>query len=321
MEQRTITFNEAEHSYTDELGNRYISVTQLIGKVTPEFNRRFWLVYKALEGNGSRLRPDTRNNRINLNGIDYDIDLLYKNPDVVAKIKVIDKNWTDIKDEACERGTAEHNYLEGTINGFTRTDKIPTNKILDNKGYKYKIVTIDDLDRSTLKDTHPFVYQKLVWYIEKGWVIFAEKRVYSSVHLIAGSIDLLIINLKTKEFVIFDWKTNKKDLQFVSGYYKKEFRNGVKIETDEFVFKDERLLSPVNNLQKCKGMEYTLQLSMYAYLCELWGFKCVGLYLFHLKPGLIIPPILTIDYKKEEAINLFEWNKNGCKTKVTFGVK
>lgn len=313
MEQRTITFNEEAHSYTDELGNGYISVTQLISKVTPQFNRRFWLMYKALEEVGKKIRPDVGNNKLIIEGIPYDVDLLYKNPDVIKKVKIIDSNWEDIKDEACERGTKEHNYLEDNINGFTRTKNLSANTILNSRGYKYKIVTVEDLNSTSLKDTHPFVYRKLVWYIEKGWVIFAEKRIYSSIHLIAGSIDLLIMNVQTKEFVIFDWKTNKKDLRFSSGYYKKEWRGSIKVETDEFVVKDDRLLYPVTDLQHCKGIEYTLQLSMYAYLCELWGFKCVGLYLFHLKPDVIIPPIYTIEYKRESAKAIFEWKKDGYK--------
>lgn len=318
---RNIKFNEAAHTYVDELGNSYLSVTQLLGKLVPEFNKRFWLAYKALEEPGKRMRADVFNNKIIINNIPYDVDFLYKNPDVIKKIQAIDNSWKETTEEACARGNAEHNYLEDSINGFSKGKGISFNDLVADKGFKYKLINKEELDISPLKETHPFIYQKLLSFVQRGFIIFAEKRVYTAESLVAGTIDVFIVNLQTKEFYILDWKTNKREMKFISGYFKKEWIGGVKVETDNFVVKDERLLYPCEHLQKCKGIEYTLQLSMYAHLCELWGFKCLGIELVHLIPGKIIPPIYPIQFLKQECIEILEWKRNNFKKpKVSFGI-
>lgn len=324
MELRNISFNEAEHSYKDEMGNRYISVTQLLSKITPEFNRRFWLMYKALESPNKKMRADVANNKIYIDNIGYDVDILYTKPDVIKKIKAIDSEWEEVKEEACAKGTREHNYLENCINGVSGTGDVKYNDIVigGKTDYKLKISTLIELEKSTLKETHYFVYNKLKEFISQGFTIFSEKRVYSAKYKIAGTIDVLVFNHQTKEFYILDWKTNKREIKFTSGYFKKTWIGGIKVETTEYIIKDERLHYPVNHLQKCKGIEYSLQLSLYAHLCEEFGLKCKGLLLCHLRDGQTIPYNYPITYYKNEAKQLCEWYSSGeVKPKVKFGIK
>ena len=49
METQNITFDPVPHTYTDEHGKPYISVTTLIGKVVPEYDTEFWTIYRALD--------------------------------------------------------------------------------------------------------------------------------------------------------------------------------------------------------------------------------------------------------------------------------
>ena len=85
-------------------------------------------------------------------------------------------------------------------------------------------------------------------------------------------------------------------MKFTSGYYKKI--NGVK--TNEWVSKDERLKYPLNHVQECKGMIYTIQLSLYAYICGLWGYNVIKLELCHLVDNEE-PTFYDIEYRKQEV--------------------
>src|SRR5687767_661034 len=84
MQKRTISFNEQFHRYTDEDSNVYTSVTTLIGKYVPPFNRNYWSKYKA-------------------------------NQTGLSQQQVLD-NWDQITKEACDRGNKEHKLIEDSVN-------------------------------------------------------------------------------------------------------------------------------------------------------------------------------------------------------------
>jgi hypothetical protein len=113
--------------------------------------------------------------------------------------------------------------------------------------------------------------------VNDGWSIYAERKIFIKDSGIAGTIDLLLI--KGQHFMIFDWKTNKGELKFKSGYYKKH--NGFK--TNIWVDKKTFMFYPINHIEDCKGSTYTLQLSMYAHMLEVeTELKCFKLCLFHI---------------------------------------
>lgn len=90
---------------------------------------------------------------------------------------------------------------------------------------------------------------------------FAEVRVYSEEHGIAGTIDLLLLQ-EDKEFILVDWKTN----QTIRG------------AGETFKHNDE-----LRNLPDHSFSHYTLQLSLYAYILETeYSLKCKRLKLVHL---------------------------------------
>jgi hypothetical protein len=286
-DSRTIYFDEALHKYTDELGNNYTSVTQLIGSVKPEFDREYWLVYKALERIFQvKIFPEIKKQQFKIAGTTL---TMKEAKSIIAKdgIKEVADDWEKAKVLGCETGTKEHNYLEDSINGFYRdeTETEETKKNKNNVRFKNKIVDVDSLKDSKLKETHPTIYSGLIDYVNQGWTIYCEYRIYSPIHLIAGTIDILLI--RGKNFIILDWKTNKDELLFNSGYYKKEFKEvdgkQVKVKTDNFVYNDDKFLKPLDNIPLCKGNEYTLQLNIYKTLVEMWGYTCVKLILCHIK--------------------------------------
>lgn len=299
MIKRTIIFNEALHTYTDEDTNPYISVTTLIGKYIPPFNKEYWSKYKA-------------------------------NQTGTTQQNILD-NWKDITDIACDKGNKEHKLLEDSINDSIkpREDfKVPKENLLVtalNKlsGHEFTNVNLDILAQSNLAKKYSEIFDYLRIKILEGFKLYVEKRTYSYEHLVAGTIDCLLV--KGKDFIIVDWKTNKKELYFKSGYYRKV--NG--IESTEWVDKKDYLLAPLTHIENCKGNTYTLQLSLYAYILELWGMNCIGLILYHLREGSKPKPynilydkmsceLLMIDRKNR--LTTISNNSNSLKNGNIFGI-
>ena len=101
--------------------------------------------------------------------------------------------------------------------------------------------------------------------IDKFKKIHCEKLLHNSDYKVAGTADLLYDH-GGNEFTIGDFKTNKK-FRFSSPF-------------------GERLLEPIDHLHNCEFSNYSLQLSMYAYLYELeTGKKCRKLVIFYLDGG------------------------------------
>jgi len=250
-----ISFDPTLHKYVDNFGIAYTSVTQFIGEYKPKFDEDYWAGVKAAERG-------------------------------ITKAEVLFE-WKTIRENACARGTTTHEFLEDSINNLY--DKVDNDfneliKRTQTPTYKYKITNEKELYSSPLRDKLPDVFYKLLNLIKAGYVLYAEVRTYSQKHRIAGTIDLLAV--RDKEFIIVDWKTNKEDLKFESGYYKKEWGivegRRMKVKTNQWIRTNDYYDYPLNNVMQCKGNDYTLQLSLYAYLVELHGMKCMGLQLFHI---------------------------------------
>lgn len=330
---RTITFDPGPHTYKDETGAVYTSVTTLIGQVQNEYDAEFWAMYRAIDGEGiykPRPFPEERMIEVNLAGKRIPLPLeAYYSGAVPLKRKTAEQvtaEWTQLKDEACEWGTAKHEYLEDCIEKFSNTGKVKIHDIqtsMKSNGFAFKVTNVQELENSPLKFTYPTIYAKIEQYIKDGWVAYAEKRIYHPTYFVAGTIDLIFV--KGKKFFILDWKTNKEKLKFESGYFQKEWNRTrtKKIKTDKWVSKDTRLKYPLLSIPDCKGMIYTLQLSLYSFLCEQWGLEYVGTILCHIRPYLddndeVVllpngdrkehePEFYKIEYLKGEVKRLLDW--------------
>jgi hypothetical protein len=93
--------------------------------------------------------------------------------------------------------------------------------------------------------------------------LFCEIPLHNEEYSIAGTADLILL-LNDKECELFDWKTNKK-IDFKSKYGNK-------------------LLYPLNNLDDCEINSYGIQLNLYKFMLEQFGFKVKKITLFHINP-------------------------------------
>lgn len=281
--ERPIYFDPVEHKYTDELGNVYTSVTTVLGGYKRPFDMDKWAQYTASKYGGSA--------------------------------REVKENWINIKDTACERGNIRHNWLDDIIklvNGYIhRAAKGYTNgrmyTIADLKyNPNYGSVSLDELRQAGLETRYPEVFAVIKKHTDEGWKIYSEVCVYWADFLIAGMIDVCMI--KGTKFRILDWKTNRKELKYVSGYYKKDARGK---KTNQWIDKKTYLEFPLEDVEECKGSEYTLQLSLYAYLVSLWGFELDITYWNDLNMkvkshGLILTHIRPKEYDDEHPEKMLE---------------
>lgn len=325
-----IYFDEEKHKYTDNEGNAYTSVTQLLSRITPKYDSEFWCMYRALDQMNYKLIPDTLNRMISVNGKWHTLIELYAGIYRTYKTpKQITDDWKSITQRSLDRGNETHNYLEDCINAmYGETTKNSSNNKFDfsnsNNTWRIKIKNIEELDNSPLKQSHPTIYSRLKKFIEKGYVLYAEKRVYSYEHKVSGTIDVLAV--KGKDFWIIDWKTNKDELKFESGYYKKKWNSTrtEKVKTTQWVKTNDTYMQPLHRVERSKGKNYVLQLSIYAYICELWGLCCRGLLLFHIRrtdEKDYKPKLYQLDYLKKDVSLLMDWQLEKQRVKNYYNSK
>lgn len=257
-------FDEGPHKYTDSNGNEYVSTTTIIGQYAPKFDSKFWARKKAKEQGVSE--------------------------------KEILRQWEQIKDEACQRGTATHNGLEDAIRDVSKfkeairyLEQVDTGRcitVADIPSFKAKPLDIERFKEAT-NYKYDEIYRVFQFYTDRGYTIYSEIGVFDPILLISGTIDILCI--RDTDFVILDWKTNRDGLKFESGYYKKDKTTIPNQLTNEWVRKHDKMLPPLNHLDECNGNHYTMQLSIYARLVErILEIPCVTLGLCHIGSPFVL---------------------------------
>lgn len=251
-------FDEGPHKYTDTLGNEYRSVTTLIGDYYNHFDADYWAHKKAREQGKSE--------------------------------KQIRAEWDRIKDEACERGTATHNGIEDAIKSVSKFKEAIKYLEEAKSGRCITIADIPDLIprpldveefKTATNNKYPEIYRVFDFYTERGYTIYSEIGAFLIDYLISGTIDIFCY--RPTDFVILDWKTNRDGLKFEAGYYKKDKSTIPNQLTNEWVKKRQSMLPPLNHLDDCNGMHYTMQLSLYAIMAEIiLDIPCIGLGLCHI---------------------------------------
>ena len=148
--------------------------------------------------------------------------------------------WAAIAD----RGTAVHEELEDYLDAWRDNKTLPT---LEDTKAKHGQMWIESA-------------------FETHFVPYTEIKLYSNQYQLAGTVDLLVHNPDTDEWIMADWKTNAKiDTSSWGG------KKGIHYAT--------RLLDD------CKLNKYALQMSLYQYLLESeYGIKIKNRYLVHLRP-------------------------------------
>ena len=122
-------------------------------------------------------------------------------------------------------------------------------------------------------------------YISKPNIdTFAEVIIYSKELAIAGTIDVLMMNKKSGEYVLIDWKTSKRiDKKSFNG------KKGIRKES--------------SNIDDSKYNHYALQLSLYRYILEkYYGIMVARQLVAQLKDDNV--ETYSMPYMKDEIVTM-----------------
>jgi len=291
---RTIYFNEDLHRYTDDMDNEYTSMTTLIKQYSPEFETdKIALACERIGRNPSH--PKYKK---------------YKG----KKAWEIKKEWEKAAEEGCERGNIKHDYLENIIKRATNYKKSESGGISDRlytiddiiRKHDYGLLDLDFFVRTGISERYPKIFAIISAFSENGYKIYSEIGVYDGEYLISGLIDILLV--KGDHFIILDWKANKDEIRFESGYFEKDNEGNT---TNRFKHTDNYFSFPIDHLPASTGNTYTLQLSGYSYLVETFGYKCKGIILCHIREvdGLEVVSALSMKYLRNEMKRMMDHHK------------
>jgi hypothetical protein len=172
------------------------------------------------------------------------------------------------------------------------------NKIATDRGSKYHAKKEEEAYQNGGK---PVIIEgdfKVGYNLKKLNGEYPELIIYHPFYKVCGTADITKFytetrNGKVHNFVkILDFKTNRKGL-------------------DRKSFKGQKLLSPVSHLEDCNYWVYVLQLSIYAFILEEWGYECDGLEIIVVKDvDKDIVENESIPYLKQEAKTILTYFRN-----------
>lgn len=288
-----IVFNEENHSYYNNVDNYYYkSVTQVISAYKEKFDDNYWSLYNA----GRRLLqiPDDEASKKRYSGkllnagldfgnkTEYNLRqalkvVLQEKYNLLGAEQLAEKNrWKDNTKKATDAGTKVHKYKEESLLDFGID--------LDIFGLDVKVINLlEEIDNlSKLQDG-----------------VYPELMVWNNQFKIAGISDKITIEtIGTKRFVdIDDYKTYKKVdttsyLNKATGEYKK-------------------MLPPVGHIMDCNFIHASLQLSMYGYFLECFGFTIRNIKFTHIimnedKTKILGEQPYHCKYLREECISILK---------------
>lgn len=233
-ESKDIAYFDDTHEYVDKNdGTKGVSVTTLIHSYSNPFDANFWSSYKALEAlldldTFKILKPTLLATKKFKDEYVTKFGLEFDN--FQKKKEEILKGYDREREASCELGTKVHAGIEAA---FYKND---------NK----------EIKKYNLGGSLPVFEGNYELNLESG--IYPEYMVSyrKGDFLLVGQIDLLCVN--GDELTIIDHKTCKKiDMK---SFYNKNTKTSTKLKF------------PLNNIDDCNGMIYSLQLGLYAWMIQ-----------------------------------------------------
>lgn len=255
-----VTFTKSTHKYEGE-GKVYRSVTNLISQFKQPFDKEFWSEYKAYESllpHFDLLKKEYKKKYKRSIRDKAFLDFLsgYVSKGLLLKEKSrIQIQWKNKGRKASHRGTVYH---DGREQHSYRTGE----ELNPRTGKKHTVHQRDIVEGDNSSWTAN------LYDLEDGF--YPELLLWNSDYLLAGQADRVFIESKGKvRYVdIGDYKTNEKLPK--ESYFDWSTKTHVMMKR------------PVEHLQDCKFVHYCLQLSMYAWLLEQYGFAPRHLTIHHL---------------------------------------
>lgn len=297
-----IFFNEEIHQYTDIDGNVYISATQFLEKFHSSFEdvEDFWLIYKAIQYLSDINKPEKIKK--------FDLELSIKIEELCFQELDMPFLFTE---EDCAKWTKlgiwKYKYRADEFRDlFIGLDR----NLIEASVALIKAHWVSENLKSTIKGTYfhnkkedkqyfdgTFEYKKESYYVERAIhgldkllpnSVYPELRLFNTKYRIAGTSDQVIIK-ENKKIIIRDWKTNKE------------------IKTSN---KHDKFFYPIQHLENCEYVKYSLQLSMYGWMLEQFGYQVEEIEFEHFvldeNNEAISSTIYKCPYLKKEIEDMLE---------------
>lgn len=249
-----IFFNEERHEYRvddAEQGEIFISATTLLG-LFKTFEERYWKYYTALRRAMGMEKKEFSSFLIRRFGYDF-------------KRKGTEDEKIGWLKEIAEQCAIFHEDLVNDIPEVTKEWKA-TSLVATDKGTKFHLIKEDEVYKGGGGE-YDGIFHKVVNeshdlfnLAESVPVIIPELRMFNRKYKIAGSADMIKI-FPDKTFDVDDWKTNK-EIKMTNDYQK--------------------MKGPLSHLDDCNHIHYCLQISLYAYMLECFGYKPNNLRFTHV---------------------------------------
>lgn len=236
---KNIKYIDKNHQYyNNDTGESLISVTTYLNKLKTPFDSLYWATYTALKRNGyTKLKPAPPF-KIYVNDTCFDINQIQE-WDMSITIDDIKHEWDIASKIGTSLGTFLHNTIENKMLRKEIEFEIP--KFVSGLSSLEAIRYLKA--REVLNNLADDFYNE---FIENYIPLYTEYIVGDADLGIAGTFDLLVLNIKTGEIELWDYKTDKEIK------YKSDYNNKIKyFEMDD-----------------CNFNKYSLQLSIYKYLIE-----------------------------------------------------
>lgn len=231
-----------------------ISATTFLGLFKPEFNEEFWSYYTALR------------NLLNMDKKEFAKWIIWKykyNFDIL-KLRTTQQNkeelaWIGAMNNISEQ---ELDFQQSLVkvewkfeSDRSKTKGTAFHNLMENEVIKDAGLDYDGVFAKVLEERHDL--SKL--HDPSHIVIAPELQMYNREYMISGTADKVFIH-PDKRVDIDDWKTNKK-IETTSKY---------------------RMTGPISHIPDCNAQHYYLQISLYAWMLEQYGYRPNNLKFTHV---------------------------------------
>jgi len=275
-----IYFKELDHSYRlddPENGPLCISATTLLEIYKNGYNLKFWSWYTALRKILKMDKP-TFSKHLAKN-YHFRFDENFDRITEIAECHGISLDEMKLYQNIVKAEWKKENTDSTDKGSFFHNYE--EGSIIKNKGIQYdgeyaRLSTKSD-DLSLLHDPY-------------NLRIYPELKMYNREFRVSGTADKVFI-FPSKEFDIDDWKTGKK--------------------IDEESYKHKKMLYPLQHLDDCNSNHYKLQVSLYAYYLECFGYKPRNLQFTHVELAedqitILKSKVYVTHYMKQEVVNMLK---------------
>jgi len=196
---------------------------------------------------------------------------------IKAAQALIVKSWDTKRDNAIDHGNRADSYLQRYFDGRKTTPE-------------------EDEIYLELAEKIKAYYDGIGYYTGYNQTIL-----YSKKYKVAGTTDRC--HKRTQRSDVFDWFDYKTNLEKGIVFDSSKRKDGAIKHYNRY------LLPPLDHLEDCNYVKYSLQISLYALLAELtYGTKTGRLAIIFIHPGLRDFTVIPMPYMKHEALTLLGLN-------------